>query len=102
MDDKKPIMKSHESIHIVGFIDTHQIPYPPDVGWIMLDGATVDYVGLSEHQVYAPSSHFNRKIQQNDMTELWVPVPHFETNPCWILGHLRHFVPLELGSKRSS
>lgn len=34
MDDKKPIMKSHESIHIVGFIDTHQIPYPPDVGWI--------------------------------------------------------------------
>jgi hypothetical protein len=37
MDDKKPIMKSHESIHIVGFIDTHQIPYPPDVGWIMLD-----------------------------------------------------------------
>ena len=30
MDDKKPIMKSHESIHIVGFIDTHQIPYPPD------------------------------------------------------------------------
>lgn len=73
-----------------------------NVGWIMLDGATVDYVGLSEHQVYAPSSHFNRKIQQNDMTELWVPVPHFETNPCWILGHLRHFVPLELGSKRSS
>lgn len=37
-----------------------------NVGWIMLDGATVDYVGLSEHQVYAPNSHFNRKIQQHD------------------------------------